>query len=174
MNKNLTCNQVAALINFYIEDKLNPRLKEYVNMHLEKCPVCRKKITELQKILSKFNQYKTNSENQSSEPLKAEFINNLSAYIDNELTSNDNIKIKKMAISNPTARKELESLYKYRQLINSAYERTKNESKYDYSKDVISKLQDNTDYTTTYFYKLAFVFIIIVTAIIGGFIYLYF
>lgn len=27
MNKDLTCNQVSALINFYIEGKLNPRLK---------------------------------------------------------------------------------------------------------------------------------------------------
>ncbi len=48
-NKELTCNQVAALINFYIEDKLNPRLKECIDNHLSKCPACRKKITELQK-----------------------------------------------------------------------------------------------------------------------------
>ena len=36
MNKELTCQQVSALINFYIEDKLNPRLKEYVNLTYNK------------------------------------------------------------------------------------------------------------------------------------------
>ena len=36
MNKDLTCQQVSALLNFYIENKLNPRLKEYINLHLEK------------------------------------------------------------------------------------------------------------------------------------------
>ena len=46
MNKDLTCNQVSALINFYIEGKLNPRLKKYVDLHLEKCQNCRKKIQD--------------------------------------------------------------------------------------------------------------------------------
>ena len=43
MKKELTCNQVSALINFYLENKLNPKLKEYVDKHLEKCPNCKKK-----------------------------------------------------------------------------------------------------------------------------------
>lgn len=98
----------------------------------------------------------------------------LSAYIDNELNSNENIKIKKMTISNPTARKELETMYRFKKLLHSAYERTKSDSKYDYSKNIVNKIQDNYEYSTTYFYKLAAIFIILISAIIGGFIYLYF
>lgn len=173
MNKELTCNQVAALINFYIDGKLNSRLREYVDLHLAKCPTCRKKIQELQKILSKFKQLHQSSNSLNEEPLKAEFINNLSAYMDNELSTNENIKIKKMTISNPNARKELESMYNFRKMALSAYEKTKNDSKYDYSKDILSKIQDPQDYTTTYFYKLAAIFIVIVATIICGFIYLY-
>lgn len=173
MNKELTCNQVAALINFYIDGKLNSRLREYVDLHLAKCPTCRKKIQELQKILSKFKQLNQTSNSKNIEPLKAEFINNLSAYMDNELSTNENIRIKKMTISNPNARKELESMYNFRKIALSAYEKTKNDSKYDYSKDILSKIQDTQDYTTNYFYKLAAIFIIIVVTIIGGFIYLY-
>lgn len=94
MKKDLTCNQVSALINFYIEGKLNPRLREYINLHIQKCPVCRKKIQELTKILNNYKQQKNTKENQE-EPLNFEFINNLSAYMDNELSSSDNIKIKK-------------------------------------------------------------------------------
>ncbi len=173
MNKDLTCSQVAALINFYITGQLNPRLKEYVNLHLEKCPVCRKKIQELQKIFAKYNGIKNTAQNEKEE-VKTEFINNLSAYMDNELNQNENIKIKKMTISNPAARKELETMYKFKKIMNSAYEKTKNDTKFDYSKDILSKIQDTNEYTTDYFYKLAAAFVIVTMAIIGGFIYLYF
>ena len=41
MQNELTCNQVIALMNFYVEDKLNSKLKEYVDEHLRNCPKCR-------------------------------------------------------------------------------------------------------------------------------------
>ncbi len=174
MNKDLTCNQVSALINFYIEGKLNPRLREYVDIHLSKCPVCRKKFEDLQKILKTFKVIKNQKTISTSDAIKPEYIRNLSAYIDNELNSNENIKIKKMTISNPTIRKELENMYKFKKIIHSAYEKTKNDTKYDYSKNIMSNIQDNPEYTTTYFYKIATIFVLLITAIIGGFIYLYF
>ena len=175
MNKDLTCHQVSALINFYIEGKLNPRLREYIDLHIAKCPACKKKIEELKKILAKYNySAQNNSQPKETSSLTAEARNKLSAYIDNELNSNEKIKIKKMAISNPKARKELETMYKFKKIIHTAYEKTKNDSKFDYSKNVISKLQDTGEYTTTYFYKLAAVFVVLISAIIVGFIYLYF
>ncbi len=174
MNKDLTCNQVSALINFYIEGKLNPRLREYVDNHIAKCPACKKKIEELQKILSAYKSTINAPQDTQSEPeLHPEFIGNLSAYVDNELDSNDNIKIKKMTISNPTARKELETMYKFKKVIHSAYEKTKNDTKFDYSKNIMTKIQDGNEYTTTYFYKLIAIFILLLSAIICGFIYLY-
>ena len=175
MNKELSCQQVAALINFYIEDKLNPRLKEYVNLHIEKCPKCRKKIEELRKILSKYKKRKEQKiNNNTTYNLPEESKLKLSEYIDNELNTDENIKIKKMTISNPNARKELETMYNFRNAIHSAYEKTKNDNKFDYSKAIISQIQDTKDYTTNYFYKLATIFVMLITAIIAGFIYLYF
>lgn len=174
MNKELTCNQVSALLNFYIEGKLNPRLREYINLHLEKCPTCKKKIEELQKVLETYRMNAQNNKTKNGNNTNLEFKTNLSAYIDNELNSNENIKIKKMTISNPNARKELETMYKYRQLLQSAYKKTKDEAKIDYSKSILNELQQSNEYTTDYFYKLAGVFVILVCAIIAGFIYLYF
>ena len=175
MNKELTCNQVSALISFYIKGKLNPKLKEYVDLHLAKCPACRKKIDDLIKILNKFNNNTTEPEQpQEEETLSYEFRNRLSAYVDNELESHENIIMKKMTISNPTARKELESMYKFQKAMGSAYNKTKNDFKYDYSKDILHKLQDGREYTTTYFYKLMILFTVLVMAIVGGFLYLYF
>lgn len=175
MNKELTCQQVSALINFYIEDKLNPRLKEYVNLHISKCPHCKKKIEDLKKILLRYGTNKTNNlNNLDKNELAEEAKHRLSAYIDNELSTTENMKIKKMAISNPTARKELENMYRFRQILHSAYEKTRNDVHLDYSKKVLSQIQENNDYTTTYFYKLATIFVLLLTGIIAGFIYLYF
>jgi len=173
MNKNLTCNQVSALLNFYIEDKLSPRLKEYINMHLEHCPSCKKKVQQLQKILLTYKVLPGNENNAEAKPDNV-IRDKLSAYIDNELNSNDNIKIKKMTISNPIVRKELESMYKFKRIIHNAYERTKNDAKLDYSKNILNKIQDSYEYTTNYFYKLSALFVVLITAIIVGFIYLYF
>lgn len=173
MNKDLTCNQVSALINFYIEGKLNPRLREYVNMHIAKCPACRKKIEELQKILNTFNAAKSaaNVEQDKSSP---ELLSRLSAYVDNELNFDENIKVKKLTISNPAARKELETMYKFKKVMQSAYEKTKNDTKFDYSKTVLTRMQDESEYSTTYFYRLSAVFVVLILSIIAGFIYLYF
>lgn len=171
MNKELTCNQISALINFYLNRRLNPRLKQDFDKHLAKCTECRKKVEELQKIMSKFKASKT--EQPPKEVMEMDFINNLSAYVDNELNANQNIKVKKMTISNPNARKELETMYKYKKILHSAYEKTKNNSKFDYSKTIVSKIQEPQDYTTNYFLKLSIGFVAIIIAILGGFIYLY-
>ncbi len=173
MNKDLTCNQVSALINFYIEGKLNPRLKEYVNLHIAKCPACRKKIEELQKILNTFKVAGVNNETSQTQT-SPELINRLSAYVDNELNFDENIKVKKLTISNPAARKELETMYKFKKVMQSAYEKTKNDTKFDYSKSVLTRIQDDAEYSTSYFYKLSAVFVVLILAIIAGFIYLYF
>ena len=94
--------------------------------------------------------------------------------MDNELNHNENIKIKKMAISNSKVRKELENLYKFQKAIHSAYEKTKNDTKFDYSKNVLTKIQDGYEYSTDYFYKIATLFVVLLLSIIGCFIYLNF
>ena len=43
MKHKLTCEQVTALLNFYIEDSLSSKLKEYVKEHLENCSECMEK-----------------------------------------------------------------------------------------------------------------------------------
>lgn len=172
MNKKLTCNQVISLLNYYFEGKLNPTLKEYVSLHIENCEHCKKKFQELQNIINKYScpENKFSEENAVSIELK----NNLSAYIDNELSYSDNIKIKKYTISNNNARKELELMYKFKKILHSAYEYTKKDLKKDYSKNIIKEIANDEYYVTTYFNKIIYLFLIIITGIIMCFIYLYF
>ena len=174
MSKNLTCSQVLSLINFYISDSLNATLKSYVEEHIANCPACKKKIEDLSKILGRYENVKTETTKDDLIFKNSESFSNLSAYVDNELNQNDNIRIKKLTISNAKVRKQLESMYKYQKLLNSAYERTKSGLKTDYAKAVVSQIVNGEDYTTLCFYRLFIIFCILIIAIISGFVYLYF
>ena len=119
MSKNLTCNQVMALLEFYISGELNPKLKEYIDAHLSDCSKCRSKVRELKKVLKKFNirenkekKYSVNSE------INTIFMSDLSAYMDKELDAKDNIKVKKVTVSNPDIRFLRKSLYSSRNLLS--------------------------------------------------------
>jgi hypothetical protein len=171
MDINFTCNQVESLLNYYIDGKLAPSLAQYVTEHIKKCPKCRKKIEQLKNVMLKYN---NENNSQNTKETDSELIGSLSAYIDNELDTTENVKIKIKAISNPSARQKLESMYKFQKLIHSAYEKTKNETKFDYSKSIMAIINDTPDYSTTYFRSITIMFILILTAIIIGFIYLYF
>ena len=64
MQKQLTCNQVNALLSFYVEDKLNEQLKKYIEYHLSICPECYEKYQKLKKLVNNFTEIskKINSE----------------------------------------------------------------------------------------------------------------
>ena len=172
MNLNLNCAQVMALIKFYVEGKLNPVLEKSVSAHLSVCEECKYMADELKYVLYPPD---TTNEQEITKKEDNSFFKSLSAYIDNELSTNDNIKIKKIAISNPEARDKLENMYKFQKLMHSAYQKTRNDLKTDYSKNIIAILTDTTEnYATNYFKKIIILFLIIIGAILSGFLYLYF
>lgn len=146
MTVNLTCTQVSALLSFYIDDKLSSQLKQFVEAHLAICPTCaaklealRSMVTSLKEVHEKLATVKSEREEGASMSQYNSFKVNLSAYVDNELGDEDNIKMKKYIISNPKARRELESLYNLKKAINSSFEKAKNEVKGDYSRYILKQ-----------------------------------
>ena len=179
MKNQLTCDQVLALLNFYVEGKLSDKLTEYVKIHLDNCPECMEKFIQLKNIFTKIidNNQNEDIENQYITKQYENFKSNLSAYIDNELDNSDSIKIKKIAISNPIARQDLENIYTFKKLLHSSFERTKTELKNDYSKSTINSLQhENLEtYNIDTFSKITIIFFAIITTIVAGIItFLYF
>ncbi len=178
MQYQLTCEQVGALMAFYIEDKLSEKLSKYVEQHLEVCPACREKYETMKKIIKKYAAIQRNinkeqnAENQSIYITKQyeEFKSNLSAYIDNELDDDENIKIKKITISNPLARKDLEEMYTFKRLLHNSFEKTKNDSKEDYTKCIMNKLQnDNANcYEKEPIFGIIAIFSALIICIVAG------
>lgn len=148
----LSCSQMDVLISFYIEGDLSSNLKKQVEEHLNGCSTCRAKfdivksmIDDLKNCFSELNNEFSDNEfhtkvTATSQQYQA-FQNNLSAYIDNELTNEESLKLKKITINNKKARKELQENYNLRKLMNNSFLKTMSESKPDYSKSVIKQLE---------------------------------
>lgn len=145
MTVNLTCTQVSALLSFYIDDKLSDQLKQFVESHLDNCPTCRAKlnalktmVTSLKEVHEKLAAIKPKESHEATEC--NELRMNLSAYVDNELSDEDNIKVKKYIISNPKVRQELEDLYKLRKMLQNSFEKTKQGAREDYSRYILNRI----------------------------------
>lgn len=145
--KNPNCQQVQTLLEFYINGKLSPILTNAIEFHLNICTECRKKYFEMQNICSKDKNTDGNNLNSDLNNKQIDnFIQNLSAYIDNELDDKDNMKIRKLAIVNTEARQKLEDILYFRQILQSSVDKTKNKLKKDYSGDTINHiLNSNTE-----------------------------
>lgn len=172
MENELTCNQVIALMSFYVEDKLNSRLKEYVDEHLRMCPKCRAIYMQSKKIANHVMTLTNNADETSQYQTKQYevFKHNLSAYIDNELDQNESIRIKKIAISNPLARRDLEDMCTFKKLLHDSFEKTRTEWKTDYSKLIVSELdKSNHQSSIDPFFKLIGAFTALISLIVAGF-----
>ena len=93
--------------------------------------------------------------------------------MDNELNSNENIKIKKITVGNQLARRELEKMYNYQKILQASFEKTKNSAKIDFSKEIVAKLANEEYYSTEYFKTICILFVLLIIFIICGFGYLY-
>lgn len=170
----ITCAQMDVLLSFYIEGDLSKTLRKKVDEHLKQCSSCRAKyeiiksmLQELKDSLESENEEEiqtTKKTNVTSQQYRV-FQNNLSAYIDNELTPNENIKIKKYTINNKQARRELEDAYNIRKLMSDSFDKTKTMAKQDFSRNVIKQLGNNYDENSLSFHpvlKVAIAFIVTV------------
>ena len=142
----LACSQVIALLSFYIDGKTSYQITNFIQAHLCKCKSCREKYEMMAKVFNAFHSAKeqlNDLEPPKSIPISSyseNFKEKMSAYLDSELSDDEILRFKKYAISNPPVRTELEGMYKVKNAINNSFEKTKNDFKEDFSKDIILQL----------------------------------
>ncbi len=174
--KDPNCEQVETLLQFYIEGSLSKQLSNAIEFHLNICSECRNKYRQMALAnnvnKSDIKQYEAeNGELKNSE--LDHFTKNLSAYIDNELGDNDNFRIRKIAIINQEARKELQDILAFRQILQDSFNKTKSKLKKDYSEDTINNLafEGKRQYSSKIYYlflsALSITTVIIITLIFG-------
>ena len=177
MQQQLTCNQVMSLLSYYIENKLNKQLSKDIEYHLRICPNCNRKFKKMTNLMNNFSDVakkisedsNINEDEILNNKRYIEFKTKLSAYIDNELDDDENLRMKKYTISNPIARKDLENIYAYKKLINASFSKTKNEIKNDYSRNILNEIYSmNTNHKLDPFYLLMILFTIIISITLLG------
>ena len=165
----ITCAQMDILISFYIENDLSKALKKKVEEHLKRCSICRAKydiiksmLNDMRSTVEEKEEVCTNGNSQYRV-----FQNNLSAYVDNELTNDENIKIKKYTINNKKARKELEETYNIKRLMNDAFKKTKSDIKQDFSRSIMKQLELRDEKSLSFHpvLKVAIAFVMTVLAL---------
>lgn len=144
----ITCSQMDVLLSFYIEGDLSRLLKKKVEEHLKHCPACRAKYEIIKSMIDDLRESVDEGKTETAFPTHQYkyFRNNLSAYMDNELPAEENIKIKKYTINNKQARKELEDSYNIRRLMSESFKKTASETRQDFSKAVIRQLEPEQEY----------------------------
>lgn len=178
----LSCSQINSLLTFYINDKLNDKIKEILEEHIEKCSSCREKYQTLLNIKLQFVQAKEYLDRiGTNDFLKEELLNEkvgspvqiLSEYSDNELSDEDSLKVKKCIIKNLSTRQSLGELYELRNLIKKSFEKAEDQMKDDYSKNILNRLElENEIKRGGSELKVASVLIFLLTSVTVGIIYL--
>lgn len=145
----LSCEQMEILLSFYMENELSPCLRDQVEEHLKECDSCSTKYAMVSEIFADMKGVLSEDIygdleygfTKSHSKIDKEFSANLSAYMDNELSDEDNIRVKKLAITNNIARKELEDSYNIRRLMCDSFKKIKSEARDDYAKNIIKQLE---------------------------------
>ncbi len=167
MKNKITCKQIQAILPFYLKGRVNPALSELIEEHLENCPHCKELYLKAFDECNDFSfiELEENAVEENNDRFVtkeyANFKKKLSAYFDSELENSESIKIKKMTISNPLARKDLEDMYLFKRLLHSSFDRTKESCKHDFSKTIVKKLDDQNFYQTDYFVKIGAILLFI-------------
>lgn len=164
MKKSLDCKKVLSLLSLFIDNKLDIETSYAVETHLLKCGECYKKYLEMkdiitnlhfeyEKLIDEFNKI----ENQNLFNIREydSFYNNISPYIDNELSYDDGIKFRKYLVNSKPARKELAKAYNLMNNIKQSVSKFKNSLNINYSKKIVKRLKSEDQDSFDIIYRRA-------------------
>jgi hypothetical protein len=113
------CKKISSMLSLYIDNRTTLEEKIYIENHLENCPVCYKKYIYLKSLIKDLkNSYKQVLElTKRKEKLKLfnireheNFMQNISPYVDNELSPNECLEFRKYLVKSKNAQNELKKL----------------------------------------------------------------
>ena len=154
-NKKISCKQVKSILPFYIKGTVNQFIADLVEEHLETCENCKKLYIKLldeynKSFLSDLEDIEIDISTPESKFDTEIYVTNeyqtfkkkLSAYFDSELDNKEQIRMKKLTISNPLARRDFEQMFRFKRLLHSSFEKTKSNFKKDFSVAIMKKISE--------------------------------
>lgn len=178
----LTCGQFEGLITFYIDGDLSNSLKHAFEEHLAECSGCAMKFKVIRSIISDIKgAYKKiisdncpTEDKQPSVQLSNPVITasevslmELSAYVDNELSDEGNIRIRRNIVSKPKIRGKIEKLYKLKKIMHNSFDEQKNKMKTDFSKEVVRTVNNDITARQVCVHCFAFILVVILAIVLS-------
>lgn len=163
LNKD-TCKKVVSMLSLYIENKLEPEDKVFVENHFLVCGDCYQKYLEMKEIINNLhfeyekllNEFERLESNNMFNIREYEtFYKNISPYIDDELCYDESIKFRKYLLKSKSARAELASAYGLKNNIRTSVAAFKDSVNVNFSGKIIKKLQDERRDTFDNVYRRA-------------------
>lgn len=165
MTEDITCKKVSALLSQYIDNKVTPQERAFIEEHIAMCPDCYKKFIYLRNLINSLkDSYKKVMEMALTRQKRTafsireyeKFKMNLSPYIDNELESDEGYEFRKYLMKSRIAQKELKNTYLMQKQLHNAYEKVKVSLDVDFSKQIVADFrQDGTSWRRQRFIKAA-------------------
>ena len=102
MTEDITCKKVSALLSQYIDNKVTPQERAFIEEHIAMCPDCYKKFIYLRNLINSLkDSYKKVMEMALTRQKRTafsireyeKFKMNLSPYIDNELDGEEGYEL---------------------------------------------------------------------------------
>lgn len=150
MENYLTCKKATSLLSIYIDGKLSGELKEKLELHLMKCPTCFEKYKQMKNILEnlKISYEKMIREFDEIESTRIfnireyeKFKNNISAYLDNELSPEESLDFRKFIFKSKAAREELDLYYDVQNSMREAFQEQMSNIHINMSRGIINRLK---------------------------------
>lgn len=156
------CRKISALLELYVENRLNSLEKSLVEEHLASCPECRDKYvrmkdaiknlrTSYEHLLQEFEEIEKNKIFKVKE--HEIFYANISSYIDNELSYNEAVDFRKYLLKSKPARKTLEEAYMLENNLKKTFTDYSNNLKINYAKKITDKLKSERKEPTDMVFK---------------------
>lgn len=150
MNNEAVCKRVSSMLSLYIDNKVTPHERMFIDEHLSGCPACKKKYLYLKSLIKSLKdsyqqiiELSAKKQKQESFSIREheKFMENLSPYVDNELEAQECYEFRKYLMKSKNAQKELKNTYIMQKEIRNAYTKTKDKASMLITKNVMRNLK---------------------------------
>lgn len=144
------CRKVSSMLSLYIDNKVTYQERSFIEDHLANCNECYKKYIYLKSLIKNLKdsykqvvEFARKKQKQTMFSIREheKFTENLSPYVDNELSAQECFEFRKYLIKSKTAQNELKNLYIMQKEMRAAYDNTKKKASSEISKYVMNSIK---------------------------------
>lgn len=150
MENKVICKKVSSMLSLYIDDKVTEQERCFIEEHLSQCKECHKKYVYLKSLIKNLkDSYKQVVElalkKQKLESFSIreheKFLDNISPYVDNELSALECFEFRKYLIKSKAAQKELKNTYLLQKKLRTAFEKTGKKASFNVASNIMKDIK---------------------------------